>query len=84
MNTRVETNVFPCKWYKIINTKEPIKQTKTKIESYGGYKLLIKYNRVLECKIKEIITDVHFIVVDHLNCDPITVLKYKYLVGTDN
>lgn len=71
LDTGAETNVLPYKWYKIINIKEPIQQTKTKIESYGGYKLSTIGTVVLKCKIKEIVKNVQFIIVDHPKCVPI-------------
>ncbi|CAI6370293.1 unnamed protein product [Macrosiphum euphorbiae] len=71
LDTGAETNVLPYKWYKIINTKEPIQQTKTKIESYGGYKLSTIGTVVLKCKIKGFVKNVQFIIIDHPNCVPI-------------
>jgi len=84
LDTGAETNVLQYKWYKIITTKEPIQQTKTKIESYGGYKLSTV---VLKCKIKEIVKNVQFLIVDHPNCVPILGLNrylYKFKSGTKN
>lgn len=71
LDTGAETNVLPYNLYKIINSKEPIQQTNAKIESYGGYKLNTMGTVLLKCKVKDIVKDVHFIIVDHTNCVPI-------------
>lgn len=45
--------------------KNPLEQTKTKIESFGGYKLSPIGTVSLKCKIKETIENVKFMIIDH-------------------
>ncbi|KAF0722199.1 putative retrotransposon-like family member retr-1-like protein, partial [Aphis craccivora] len=54
-----------------INTKKLIQPTKVKLESYSGYKLTPKGIIILECKVKEIVKDVQFVIIEHPKCIPI-------------
>lgn len=71
IDTGAETNILPYRVFKKINTKKIIQPTKIKIESYGGYKLTPKGIIILECRVKEIVKDVRFVIIEHPNCIPI-------------
>jgi hypothetical protein len=71
LDTGAETNILPYKIFTNINSKKLIQSTKIKIESYGGYKLSPMGIIMLECRVKEIVKDVQFVIIDHPNYIPI-------------